>query len=112
MGNFFVDGESLGIEETNMRQHMRRTIMDNADKTPKIDENENELETENPITDKAVIIQKPTSKTEKTDKDEVNIKKTVSEKIEIAKQEMNKNNEKTINEKNINTNTNKTDKAN
>ena len=109
--NFFVEGESLGIEETNMRQHMRRTIMDNADKTPKIDENENELETENPITDKVVIIQKPTSETEKTDKDEVNIKKTVGEKIEIAKQEMNKNNDKTINEKNINTNT-KTDKAN
>ena len=57
---------------------MRRTIMDNADKTPKIDENE--LETKNPITDKVVITQKPTSETEKTDKDEVNIKKTIGEK--------------------------------
>merc|ERR1711915_49393 len=109
---FFVEGESLDIGETNMRQHMRRTIMDrlyNADKTPKIDENE--LETKNPKTDEVVIIQKPTNETEKTDKDEVNIKKIIGEKIEITKQEMDKNNDKTGNEKNINTNTNKTDNA-
>ena len=78
---FFVEGESLDIEETNMRQHMRRTIMDGlykADKTTKIDENE--LETKKTITDEVVIIQKPTSETEKTDKDEVNIKKIIGKK--------------------------------
>ena len=39
---FFVQGGTLGIDETNMRQHIRRTIMQdinkynhNADTTPK-----------------------------------------------------------------------------
>ena len=55
---FFVRGATLGIDETNIRQHMRHTIMQginkcihNADATTK--KGENELSIKNPKTDEA-----------------------------------------------------------
>ena len=114
---FFVQGATLGIDEMNMTQQLCHMILQeinkhnhNTDTT--LIKGGKELSFENPKIDKVVTMQKTTNETEKEDKNETNINKIIGEKIERTKQEMNKNNDKTSNEKNINTNTNKTDKAN
>merc|ERR1711951_61472 len=116
---FFVSGSTLGVEEKNMRQYMRKILMQeiriskcmhNTDKSIKKGENKQSME--NPKMDKPITAQKITNEKEKKKKEEININKIIGVKIERTKQDMNKNIDNTSNEKNTNINTKKADKAN